>query len=244
MRRGWAILFAMLALFESAIAQTARIKPKVPPGIDPGGTAIGLITTGIDYTLPVVARCLARDGEGELIGWDVVDRDRLPYAMRALGDLDDSVLASAVNCDRRVKLVVTRVDPADAASLARAIAFFASASVQVIVLPVRSQPADWAPLRLAAERFNQLLITVAASEASLASDINTLPNVLVAPKLTAAGSFEESMMALARATHFTACAQITKVPATDLASIKTRFSAHLPLLLQLPIGHMLAPQCR
>jgi hypothetical protein len=52
----------------SSLAQTAADKPKVPPGRDPGGFAIALFSTGVDYTDPAVANCLARDGEGELIG--------------------------------------------------------------------------------------------------------------------------------------------------------------------------------
>src|SRR5215467_9057175 len=74
---------AAAALVGAVLAQTppsqllAPKKPPVPPGRDPGGVAVALI--GIDYTLPAVARRLARDGEGELIGWDLQDQDRKPF---------------------------------------------------------------------------------------------------------------------------------------------------------------------
>ena len=68
---------AATALGVAALAQGA--KPSVPSGRDPGGVAIALIGTGIDYTLPLLARRLARDGEGELIGWDLEDKDRKPF---------------------------------------------------------------------------------------------------------------------------------------------------------------------
>ena len=54
--------------------------PKVPAGIDPGLQPIAILTTGIDYTDPAIAARLARDGEGELIGWDFTENDRRPFA--------------------------------------------------------------------------------------------------------------------------------------------------------------------
>lgn len=76
---------AAAALLGAVLAETPPSqlpepkKPPVPPGRDPGGVAVALIGTGIDYTLPAVARRLARDGEGELIGWDLQDEDRKPF---------------------------------------------------------------------------------------------------------------------------------------------------------------------
>lgn len=64
----------------TSLAQKAGDKPRVPPGIDPGGVAVAIIGGGIDYTRPEIAARLARDGEGEIIGWDFVDNDRRPYA--------------------------------------------------------------------------------------------------------------------------------------------------------------------
>ena len=159
-----AIMVCGLLLAASAcLAQTAASrKPKLPPGVDPGGVAIGLITTGIDYTRPDVARCLARDGEGELIGWDVVDRDRLPYR-QATGAVADDVLFALIPCGR-VRVVPVRVDPVDGLSLGRALAFLAKSPARVVVLPVASQPKDWAPFQAAAAQFKILLVIVAAGD--------------------------------------------------------------------------------
>jgi hypothetical protein len=63
----------------SVFAQKPSNKPRVPPGVDPGGVAIAIIGNGVDYTRPEIAARLARDGEGEIIGWDFVDDDRRPY---------------------------------------------------------------------------------------------------------------------------------------------------------------------
>ncbi len=76
------IYVAVLALLATAFVMrtAAAADPEVPPGIDPGGEAIVIVGTGIDYRNEVIAARLARDGEGELIGWDFVDNDRRPFA--------------------------------------------------------------------------------------------------------------------------------------------------------------------
>ena len=67
---------AILAAFAVwAAAPALAADPPVPLGQDAGGTAVAFMTTGIDYRDPAVAKALARDGEGELIGWDFVDDD-------------------------------------------------------------------------------------------------------------------------------------------------------------------------
>src|SRR2546423_15285496 len=74
-----AILLHLIVATTLGVAAVAQgKKPPLPPGRDPGGVAIALITTGIDYTVLEVGQRLARDGEGELIGWDLGDQDRKP----------------------------------------------------------------------------------------------------------------------------------------------------------------------
>src|SRR5262245_39161047 len=73
------LLCALAALVLATAGAAQQRKPPLPAGRDPGGVAIAFIGTGIDYTLPLIAQRLARDGEGELIGWDVVDNDNRPF---------------------------------------------------------------------------------------------------------------------------------------------------------------------
>ena len=47
-------LIAATAFGVAALAQEK--KPPLQPGRDPGGVAIALVTTGIDYTVPEVAQ--------------------------------------------------------------------------------------------------------------------------------------------------------------------------------------------
>jgi hypothetical protein len=145
-------------------------KPKVPPGRDPGGIALALIGTGIDYTLPHIAPRLARDGEGELIGWDLQDRDRKPFD-RSKGTAppewggDGTLLASLLIGAPAVRLVPVRVDPSDPIELAHALAFVAQTPARVAVLAMGSlSRAHWEPFRQAAQRFKDVLVVVPAAD--------------------------------------------------------------------------------
>jgi hypothetical protein len=145
-------------------------KPPVPPGRDPGGVAVALIGAGIDYTLPQVALRLARDGEGELIGWDLQDEDRRPFD-RSKGRAppewggDGTLIASLLVRAGAVRLVPVRVDPGDPVGLARALFFVAQTPARVAVLAMWSaSPAHWEPFRQAAQRFGDVMVLVPAGE--------------------------------------------------------------------------------
>ena len=143
-------------------------KPPVPPGRDPGGSAVALIGTGIDYTLAHIAPRLARDGEGELIGWDLQDRDRKPFD-QSKGTTppewggDGTLLASLIIGAPAVRLVPVRVDPSDPLALARALAFVAQTPARVAAVAMGSPSrAHWEPFLQAAQRFKDVLVLVPA----------------------------------------------------------------------------------
>lgn len=58
------------------------LEPKLPPGLHPGGVNVAIYDTGVNYTLPQLVKNLARDGEGELIGYDFQDDDLIAYDRR------------------------------------------------------------------------------------------------------------------------------------------------------------------
>ena len=152
-----------------AAAEAENRKPSVPAGRDPGGVAIALIGTGIDYTIPEVARRLARDGEGEIIGWDIEDKDRRPFD-KSRGETrpewggDGTALIRLVGLTGR-RVVPVRINPADPISIARAVAFVAQTPARIVVVPMWSwEPAAWEPFRQAAARFADLLFVIAAGD--------------------------------------------------------------------------------
>lgn len=219
---------AMLAgCATSAFAQSAHSKPQPPVGVDAGGGAIGLITAGIDYTLPRVNRCLARDGEGRLIAWDVVDRDPLPYRLHSPDRVDDELVA-AVDCVGRARVVPVRIDATDPVTFSRALAFIASTPARVVVLPARYVPSDWYPFLVAAAEFKRLLLVVATSDQAVRHPAAAMPNVTI---ITASGADQASLLAFAHAVMLVACnekARNSSLTGAALAGVMAEQVARTP----------------
>jgi hypothetical protein len=179
----WAPIAVCCVLVSTTSAQSPPVKPKLSPGRDPGGALIGLMTTGIDPTRPDVARCLARDGEGELLGWDMVDNSRQPFRRAPPDQPGDDAEFAALPCDGRVRVAPVRIDPADPVTLGKALAFFSTTPARVVVIPPASQPADWTLFRQAALAFSQLQVLIAADTKPPA--LEGLQNVVAVPPATA-----------------------------------------------------------
>lgn len=179
--------------------------PKVPAGQDPGGIAVALIGGGVDYTAVAIAPRLARDGEGEVIGWDVVDNDRQPFAAGEAPGNATEPAALLLSAYAKGRLVPIRVAPGDAQGLARAIAFAAGTPSRIMAI---ATPLDTPALRMvvrqASERFRDHLIVVAGDlEATSATSgqpplpsLGNLGNVLVVSAVGAtAGKSVEAVLA-------------------------------------------------
>lgn len=173
----WPSLFALAtAVLLAVAAATAQTRdPRLPPGVDPGGTAVALISTGIDYTDPAILRRLARDGEGDLIGWDFVDGDNRPFDV-SRGTTPDHHGGSATDLLRtfpasRTRIVPIRVDPADPRHLAGALAFIARTPARFVVVPMWSRSREpWELFAQAATQLPQLLLITAAGDDDLDLD--------------------------------------------------------------------------
>ena len=170
MTRGlaWLLVMAGTMLWAELAAAQER-KPKLPAGLDPGGVAIALFSTGIDYRATDIAQRLARDGEGDLIGWDLVDRDNRPFnaaaaeTPAALGG-DANALVRAVGQSGR-RVVPVRIDTRDPVSLAKAASFVAHTPARIVVVPMWTSNADeWATFGMAIKAFPDLLFIVAAGD--------------------------------------------------------------------------------
>ena len=169
-------MLRFLALLSAAVwlttqaASAQETRPKVPPGRDPGGVAIALICNGIDYTLPAIAARLARDGEGEVIGWDLESGDNRPFdrsrgATPAQWGGDATALASAIVTAANVRLVAVRIVATEPVSLARAVAFLAQTPARIVIVPMATtDKAEWDQFTQAAARFKHLLFVAPASE--------------------------------------------------------------------------------
>jgi len=72
-------IFALAAALIPALSFAGANEPAVPSGNDPGGIAVAIIDSGVNYTLKEIASKLARDDNGKLIGYDFHDNDALPF---------------------------------------------------------------------------------------------------------------------------------------------------------------------
>ena len=168
---------------EPAVPRAA--KPPAPPGRDPGGLAVALFARGVDYTHPELAPRLARDGEGELIGWDFVDGDRRPYAparSEAYPALDDATALAIAIAAGEHRIVPLRVDPRRPESLGRAVAFTALTPARLVAVPLAGvTAADWQFFARAAERSPHLLFFIPAGDEG--KDLDREPRYPAALKL-------------------------------------------------------------
>jgi hypothetical protein len=159
-------MFAAWSCDGTALAQPD--KPRVPPGRHPGGVMVAIATPiGLDYTHPQIAPRLARDGEGELIGWDFQSNDRLPYApLPAAPDGRDptSLAAIVLREAGATSLVPVRTPKPSLMDAPRTLVFLAQTPARIVLcLDAGGRRADWETFAAAASHFKQLLIVVPAA---------------------------------------------------------------------------------
>lgn len=119
---------------------------------------VAFVGAGIDYMRPGLADRLARDGEGEIIGFDLVDRDRRPYC-RVDCEAETNAAEAVVAAAPQSRLAVFKVDGVGLAAPAIQMAAQAKAAVIVVHLPDDAQTAGL--LKAASERFRDTLIVLA-----------------------------------------------------------------------------------
>ncbi len=189
---------------DRARAQESR-DPRVPPGRDPGGVPIALVGPGVDYRIPALAARLARDGEGEPIGWDFVDNDARPFeadrgcvadACPGAPAADDEAPSPArmlVAEAGASRLIVLKTRDGERGALAAAIAFAARSPARIVpALAATADGAgpDWMLLIEAARRFSNLLFIAPAYGPPITIegfDDMSIGNLLVVAPATAAG---------------------------------------------------------
>lgn len=148
------------ALLLTVAAAAASSKPKVPAGVDPGGIAVALVGNGVDYTRPAIARRLARDGEGEIVGWDFVAADRLPWSPST--GAADATLAEKLAGIERLRLIPLKIALDGPDPIAKAIGYAARAGARIIIVePIVHEQGALAVVAAAAARFSHIAFIAA-----------------------------------------------------------------------------------
>ena len=159
--------------------QSTPAKPKIIPGADPGGGAVALIGAGENYTLPAIANRLARDGEGDIIGLDFVDRDNRPFdpgpelapspfGVSPMGTTLASVLLREAP---RGRLVPVRLRLGDPRHFGGAAAFVAATPARIALVAFTTpNRVDWEPFLQAASAAPNVLFVLPAGDDDLELD--------------------------------------------------------------------------
>ncbi len=143
------VVLWLLAALALSPRMALAADPAIPPGLDPGGTAIAVVGNGIDYRDARLARSLARDGEGQIIGWDFVDGDSRPLA-RSVNKPDAKTVSQAAtgrasvegqdidalsrNLSPRLRLVIVRAATSNVTQLGQALAYAAKTPARIAVV--------------------------------------------------------------------------------------------------------------
>lgn len=178
-RRAFAAAAALLSCVPSG-AMAGADDPRVPPGRDPGGIPVAVVGAGIDYIKSNVAPKLARDGEGEIIGYDFIDDDRRPYDLGPGTAIAEMVTAEG----QAATLIVVRANMSDSANAGRAIRYTSATPAKICLLmePVTGKE-HAALVSAAAAAFKGLLFIVPVTDPDSASRVIKPPNlVMVAAK--------------------------------------------------------------
>lgn len=133
--------------------------PKVPPAQDPGLVPVALVGEGVDYTDKELAPRLARDGEGNIIGWDFVDNDIFPYSTSSAANAEAKLLLT----NPSVELAPVRIAADDFRAVAGAASFISHTPARTVVVTLTSErKEDWDVFVKAAQVFPKLLFVVPA----------------------------------------------------------------------------------
>lgn len=196
-----AALATMLLLACARALIAADYEPPVPPGSDPGGVAVALIDTGVNYTLPQIAPRLARNAQGQLLGFDDHDGDRQPFDLQPghppeQGRHHGTIVASILLREApQARLAPYRFKARDFRSFARIIEEIAQGPARIVSMSLGGyRRDDWDAFRDAAAAHAEILFVVSAGNDSRDIDAAPiypvsfdLPNMLVVASTDAFG---------------------------------------------------------
>lgn len=174
-----AILLLFLLTSDFHFARAAEDEPPVPPGQDPGGVAVALIDSGINYTLPHLSGRLARDKKGKMLGFDFADNNAIPYDIvpgrTGLVTIHHgtSVAGILVNEAPQVRLVPYRFHPENHDSFASIVEHIAKGPARIASMPLGGyRKKDWLAFQRAAKAHPEILFVVSAGNDGRDIDAN------------------------------------------------------------------------
>jgi hypothetical protein len=210
-----------------APSDPASTDPRLAPARPPEGLPVALVGPGLDYRDPDVSRCMARDGEGVPVSWDLVDDNETPFAEHS----ETTAFARQLCQAGSVAMIVARYGVEQPLGITDALGFVFQTPARLIVVahqPLNQRHLQW--LRMAGERAPDRLFLVAADqfpaiEPPSGSNARRPPPAIRETVLVT-GS-DAAKLAQAQALGFTTleiAAQSDAAPGAALASVVARLS--------------------
>lgn len=159
-------------LLDDKLQPTGRklpFDPPVPAGADPGGVTVALLDTGVNYLQPAIARRLARDGGGAILGYDFEDDDPRPFDLNlALSPFHPgrhgTLVAQALLKEAApLRLIPLRYPRSQPQKLADAVALAAEGGARLLLVGLGGRrAADWQGFATALRAHPEMLAIVSA----------------------------------------------------------------------------------
>lgn len=177
------------------------LNPPVPAGRDPGGVAVALFDSGLNYTLPTFSGRLARNSEGRSLGYDFWDMDERPFDSHPAGSPffparhGTAVASVLLNEAPAARFLPYRYPRPDMARMTNMVEAAAKAGARIVAMPMGSNKAeDWSAFGAAAAAHPEILFVISAGnngrnidEQALYPAVLPLDNFLVVTSADGAG---------------------------------------------------------
>ena len=177
---------------------TETLQAPWPEGSDPGGVRVALVDSGLAYDLPLFRNRLARNTEGDPLGYDFWDLDPWPYDGDASrgpflpirhGTAVASVLAREAP---GAALIPLRYPRPDMSRMGDLVDHAADAGARILALPLGSRkPDDWRAFENALREHDLLVIVSAGNDGRNIDDDPVFPAVLTHENILTVTSADE-----------------------------------------------------
>ena len=161
-------VLALLVVCRVSVA-AASMEPELPPGRDPGGIAVAIIDSGVNYTLRQIATRLARNEHGECLGYDFHDDDKKPFDLvpgQKLGSghhHGTRVAGIFLREAPRARLIPYRYRAHSFDTFANIVDTIAESPARIVIMSLGGyQKDDWERFRKAAEANPDILFIISA----------------------------------------------------------------------------------
>ncbi len=148
---------------------TELLNPPVPAGEDPGGVAVAHFDSGVNYLLPFIARRLARNSSGEILGYDFNENDTQPFDLDPVSPAflprrhGTSVISILLREAPEVRIIPFRHPGRDISRFGEMVEAITKTPARIVAMPLGGyKRQQWENFARAAQKYPELLFVISA----------------------------------------------------------------------------------